>query len=98
MSEKHVMVSVIGFFLGLQGILILLYPNRSPFATQLYIAGSIMILIGNFVYMLSESPRSRVRTAKTGKSPRPKPPGTPQPKPKNDSSKKKENIHLNGGA
>ena len=77
MSEKRVMNDIMGFMFGLMGILVLLYPDRSPIATQMYIFGSIMILIKNFLDTISQPPRSGVRQENKPTTPRPP---TPQPK------------------
>ena len=86
MNEKRVMNDVMGFMFGLMGILVLLYPDRSPVATQMYIFGSIMILIKNFLDTISQSPRSGVRQANKPTTPRP-----PIPQPKRILVEEKDN-------
>ena len=74
MSEKRAVNDIIGFMLGLTGILVLFYPDRSPPATQMYIFGSIMMLVKNFFDTMLQPPRVR-RGKKTTRPP----PATPQP-------------------
>jgi len=66
---------------------VLFYPNRSPIATQLYVLGSVMILIKNFVDLIKEPKRS-----KRHKKVRSTPPPTPQPKKIIVSTKQSEEV------
>ncbi len=84
MSEKRALNDIIGGMFGIVGLLVLFYPNRSPPATQMYIFGSIMILVKNFFDTMFQPPRVR-RSKKTTRPP----PATPHP----STHSRRKNVH-----